>query len=419
MDSAADLLEFVTPPNNFGLSSPAGAGGNATGSASGPVSHNDWSLGLNQVASGRDGGLHTQSPQFMASTSNSVVMLPDILNMPMYANKNESQQMVVHRTVAFRLYNPRARLAQSTGNCPEMTCSYTVPVLQSNLDRMYVASSACDPTNAVCRLWEIHLFRHRPSEVQLSALLLIFDQQRNLQPATSVYLQYFLRCCEIPPMSHLVLRCCLEGLEDFFEVVLGWLGLLRDLIRSFRNGDFEIYSVDYLQCQIYGALALFMEKARGARDSSLTPADWETYFASVFRELKTKLSYEACQRYEKFKSIVPLPTGLAPLASAGVLHPDVKTTRGGDGTASGSQTDMFKNQVCVKDVMRHFGILQQNGQKYKKCGELCTRRHMDSLTRNPVPLATMIEQIRKVIHGEAVERAVDAVKADLSGCFTA
>jgi hypothetical protein len=31
----------------------------------------------------------------------------------------------------------------------------------------------------------------------------------------------------------------------------------------------------------------------------------------------------------------------------------------------------------------------------------------------------MIEQIRKVIHGEAVERAVDAVKADLSGCFTA
>jgi hypothetical protein len=169
------------------------------------------------------------------------------------------------------------RLKRATGNCPEMTCSYTVSVLQSNLDMMYVASPVCDPTNPVCRLWEIHLFRHCSEAVQLSALLLLFDPQRSLNPATSVYLQYFLRGEKLPPMTHLVLRCCLEGLEDFFEVV-------RDLLRSFRNGDFEIYTVDYLLCQIYGALALFNEKARGVRDTSMTTTQWEQIFVAVFRD---------------------------------------------------------------------------------------------------------------------------------------
>ncbi len=114
-------------------------------------------------------------------------------------------------------------------------------------------------------------------------------------------------------MTHLVLRNCLEGLEDFLELLLDWPGLFKDLLRSFRNGDMEIYTVDYLQCQIYGALALFNEKARVITDRPTRPADFQAMFRKIFSELKSKLTFEACHRYEKFKAAavgIP-PSGLA------------------------------------------------------------------------------------------------------------
>jgi hypothetical protein len=180
--------------------------------------------------------------------------------------------------------------------------------------------------------------------------------------------------------------------------------------------------VDYLLCQIYGALALFNEKARGVRDTSMTTTQWEQIFVAVFRDLKSKLSYEACQRYEMFKAVVSVPTtGLSANAAAtspaGVLH---NPARGGNGVRNEAQTSHFQTQVCVKDVMRCFDIPNEKGQRYKACGSRCLRRHMSDLMRAPVALSSAIEQVRLVIRDETLaQRTVDAVKADLSGRFTA
>jgi hypothetical protein len=202
--------------------------------------------------SGRYTDMYGAPPQSMSNTGNSIALLADPLNQGMFHNKNETQQQVVIRTIQFREYLPETRLNALTGNAPKMT------VLMYNLDLLYVNSPLCEPSNPVCRIWEMHLFRHCSEEVQLSAFLLLFDPQRSLKPTTSVYFQYFQRCgvSDLPPMTHLTLRICLEGLEDFLELLLEWSGLFKDLLRAFRNGDLDIYTVDYLQCQIYGALAL-------------------------------------------------------------------------------------------------------------------------------------------------------------------
>jgi hypothetical protein len=298
--------------------------------------------------------------------------------------------------------------------------------LMYNLDLLYVQSSVCDASNPVCRIWEMYLFRQCSEEVQLSAFLLLFDPQRSLKPNSSVYLQYFQRCgtSDLPVMTHLVLRICLEGLEDFLELLLDWPGLFKDLLRSFRNGDMEIYTVDYLQCQIYGALALFNEKARVITDRPTRPADFQAMFRQIFSELKSKLTFEACHRYEKFKATavgIP-PSGLAVGGQVGQSNgAQTGAARGtvNGGVLSEAQVHHQRTQLCIRDVLQHYGLPQPNGQRYKACTDRCVRRHMGDLVRAPMPIATALEQIRMVVRGESAERVVDAVRADLSGRFTA
>jgi hypothetical protein len=190
----------------------------------------------------------------------------------------------------------------------------------------------------------MHLFRHCSEEVQLSAFLLLFNPQHSLKPTTSVYLQYFQRCgaSDLPPMNHLTLRICLEGLEDFLELLLEWAGLFKDLLRAFRNGDLDIYTVDYLQCQIYGALALFNEKARA---EPTQPTDYQQLFRTVYSELRLKLSFEACQRYEKFKatSVSVPPSGQAVLVQGNVSGGALSR---GTGPASTAHLDHHRSQLC-------------------------------------------------------------------------
>ncbi len=79
-----------------------------------------------------------------------------------------------------------------------------------------------------------------------------------------------------------------------------------------------------------------------------------------------------------------------------------------------------RSQLCVRDVLKHFGLPQQNGQRSKPCTKRCVRRHMSDLLRAPMQLNTALEQIRLVLKtGDVVERAADAVRSDLSGRFIA
>jgi hypothetical protein len=173
-----------------------------------------------------------------------------------------------------------------------------------------------------------------------------------------------------------------------------------------------------LQCQIYGALALFNEKARAEHTH---PTDWELVFRTVFSELRLKFSYEACQRYEKFKatSVSAPPSGQAMLVS-GSGSGSGSTPGRVVGVTSAAQLEHHRSQLCVRDVLKHFGLPQQNGQRSKPCTERCVRRHMSDLLRAPMPLNTALEQVRLVLKsGDVAERAADAVRSDLSGRFIA
>jgi hypothetical protein len=101
----------------------------------------------------------------------------------------------------------------------------------------------------------------------------------------------------------------------------------------------------------------------------------------------------------------------------------------GSGSGSGStpgrvvgvtSAAQLESQLCVRDVLKHFGLPQQNGQRSKPCIERCVRRHMSDLLRTPMPLNTALEQVRLVLKsGDVAERAADAVRSDLSGRFIA
>jgi hypothetical protein len=427
LDSPVDALflsEPFTPASNTSgrQSGSHGLGGvfgdNWSGQALGQSGSNS-SFTNNLHSPDMFGGISHSTP----NSGNSIALLADPLNHGMFHNKNETQQQVVIQTIPLRRLLKKSRLNAITGNAPQMTCSYCVSVLMYNLDLLYVNSPLCEPSNPVCRIWEMHLFRHCSEEVQLSAFLLLFDPQRSLKPSTSVYLQYFQRCgvSDLPQMTHLTLRICLEGLEDFLELLLEWSGLFKDLLRAFRNGDLDIYTVDYLQCQIYGALALFNEKSR-AEQTQLT--DWEQLFRTVFSELRLKFSYEACQRYEKFKatSVGVPPSGQAVLTQGGAAGGSLSGTAHGrnTGVVSTAHLDHHRSQLCVRDVLKHFGLPQQNGQRSKPCTERCLRRHMSDLLRAPMPLSTALEQVRLVLKsGDVFDRAADAVRSDLSGRFIA
>ncbi len=124
-----------------------------------------------------------------------------------------------------------------------------------------------------------------------------------IQRHRSLYLEYFLRVGpgEVPSLVNMFsIRAALESLEDFLELFYGWRGLFRELLRCFRNNDFDIYSVDYVASQIYSALAHLSEKARQACDTSVTSSQWLDYFVTYFAGVKSRMSYEKSKRYELY-----------------------------------------------------------------------------------------------------------------------
>jgi hypothetical protein len=117
VDSSEDLWKMFAPP-----SAPSPSSGNSSApSAFAPQAQPRFDGGMGFMGrtgdmAGQSGGAHSQSAQFLASTSNSVAMLPDPLGMLMYHNKNEVQQMTVQRSVPLRLYMGGDRLKRATGN---------------------------------------------------------------------------------------------------------------------------------------------------------------------------------------------------------------------------------------------------------------------------------------------------------------
>jgi hypothetical protein len=100
-------------------------------------------------------------------------------------------------------------------------------------------------------------------------------------PATSVYLQYFMRGEILPPMTYLVLRCCLEGLEDFFALVLNGLvcfaiycaRFVMGILKSTQLTIFCVKSTGYWLCS--------------TSDTSMTTTQCEQIFVADFRDLKS------------------------------------------------------------------------------------------------------------------------------------
>jgi hypothetical protein len=269
-------------------------------------------------------------------------------------------------------------------------------------------------------VWELFLFQSCPEEIQATAVYMGFEHQRNLQKQhRSVYLEYYLRCApgETPALANMLsLRAAVEGLEDVFEAFLGWRGLFGELLRCFRNNDFDIFSVDYVASQIYTALAHMPELAREACDTSVTSAQWLSYFTDHFAAIKSRMSFEGFQRYERFKatsphpSLLPAPSGPSVVPPAQLMPPPVQQSPVRE--LSESQLAFFCTQVCVKDIVGHFKL--QKGV-HMPCGRECVRRHMSELSRSPVNIDAAIDQINAVVRERKLAlKVVAAVRADNS-----
>jgi hypothetical protein len=243
--------------------------------------------------------------------------------MDMRTIKNAEQQEIVSKSVALRLYNSHERLQGLTGQLPELTTSYAVHALIYYGDVMYMSQLVLEggDEDQFCRLWELWLFRSCSEEIQGNAIFLLWEPQRSLQRHRSLYLEYFLRVGpgETPALVNMLsIRSALEGLEDFFELFYGWRGLFRELLRCFRNNDFDIYSVDYVASQLYSALAHMFEKARHACNTSVGSSEWLDYFVNYFAGLKSKMSFEKFSRYQRFNAAALLAPGLPLTQSAAI-----------------------------------------------------------------------------------------------------
>jgi hypothetical protein len=354
-------------------------------------------------------------------SNGSVAVLSDKLGMDMRHIKNAEQQDIVVRTVALRLYNESERLRGLTGQSPELTTSYAVHSLIYYGDVMYnsqLVREGGDPEQ-YCRLWELWLFRSCSEEIQGNAIFLLWEPQRSLQRHRSLYLEYFLRVGpgEVPSLVNMFsIRAALESLEDFFELFYGWRGLFRELLRCFRNNDFDIYSVDYVASQIYSALSHLSEKARQACDTSVTSSQWLDYFVTYFAGVKSRMSYEKSKRYELYN-----------LSAA--VTPGLPLTHSSSGSASGPQSPApplkvyteqqlayFGTQVCVNDLM---GVLKVKGKNHRECASNCPRRHMPSLLAAPYSASSLCDQIQSVVKDKPLAvKVIAAIRADNSGYFS-